>query len=280
MGPKTMGILISYILGSFSGILISLLFIKYLQFDELLQQTTKPNFEFSHQPTHVTVKIHDQVRILCWVLTYPHNHQTKAKAVKETWGKRCNKLVFISTSLDNDLDVLLVNVTEDRIHLWGKTKQGIQQVYEKYGNDYDWFLKADDDTWIFMENLRNFLYAYSPDMPIYFGCKFKPYVPQGYMSGSGYVLSREAVRRLNEEALINAQMCRNGTEGTEDVEIGRCLYNVGVLAGDSRDSIGRSRFLPFPPDGHIRNLFGESWLDNSTFYEIKKVINDKFRFDY
>jgi glycoprotein-N-acetylgalactosamine 3-beta-galactosyltransferase len=85
--------------------------------------------------------------------------------------------------------------------LWGKTKQGLQQVYEHYGNDYDWFLKADDDTWIFVENLRYFLYPYSPSYPIYFGCKLKPYVNQGYMSGSAYVMSREALRRFNEEAL-------------------------------------------------------------------------------
>lgn len=272
MSQKAMGFY-SYILGTFSGILISLLFIKYLQYDELLQQTTKPNFEVSHQPVLASsIDIYSEVRILCWVLTYPSNHNTKARAVKETWGRKCNKLVFISTQLEDYLDVLLVNVTEDRVHLWGKTRQGIQQVYENFGGDYDWFLKADDDTWIFMENLRNFLYAYSPEMPIYFGCKFKPYVPQGYMSGSGYVLSREAVRRLNEDALIDEQKCRNGTEGTEDVEIGKCLYNVGVLAGDSRDQFNRSRFLPFPPDGLIRNLFGETWLDNTTFYEIKKVI--------
>lgn len=272
MSQKTLGVY-SYILGTFSGILITLLFIKYLQYEELLQQTTRPVYDISHEPTLVsTIDLRDEVRILCWVLTHPDNHQTKAKAVKDTWGRRCNKLVFISTTLDNDLDVLLVNVTEDRIHLWGKTQQGLKQVYENYGNDFDWFLKADDDTWIFMENLRNFLYAYSPDTPIYFGCKLKPYVPQGYMSGSGYVLSREAVRRFNEDALIDDQKCWNGTEGNEDVEIGKCLYNVGVLAGDSRDDINRSRFLPFPPDGLIRNLFGESWLDNTTYYEIKKVI--------
>lgn len=271
MNQRTMGIY-SYILGTFSGILIAILFIKYVQYDELLLQTTRPMFEVSHEPTlGSTIDLRDEVKILCFVLTHPPNHRTKAVAVKDTWGKRCNKLVFISTLLDDELDVLLVNVTDNRLNLWGKTKQGLQQVYEQFGNDYDWFLKADDDTWIFMENLRHFLYAYSPDMPIYFGCKLKPYVDQGYMSGSGYVLSREAVRRFNEEALIDDYKCWNGTVGNEDVEVGKCLANVGVLTGDSRDDLARHRFLPFPPDGMIRNLFGETWLDNATFYEIKSV---------
>lgn len=271
MSQRTMGIY-SYVLGTLSGVLITILFLKYMQIEELLQQTTRPMVDAMHEPTLVsTIDLRDEVKILCWVLTYPLNHKTKATAVKDTWGKRCNKLVFISTFPDDNLDVILVNVTEDRRYLWGKTKQGLQQVYENYGNDYDWFLKADDDTWIFMENLRHFLYAYSPEMPIYFGCKLKTYVEQGYMSGSGYVLSRESVRRFSEEALTDGYKCWNGTEGNEDVEIGKCLANVGVLPGDSRDDLNRSRFLPFPPDGLLRNLYGETWLDNATFYEIKKV---------
>lgn len=271
MSQRAMAIY-SYLLGSLSGVLITLLIIKYLQFDELLQQTTRPILESLHEPTSVsTIDLNEEVRILCWVLTYPKNHLNKAKAVKETWGKRCNKLVFISTLPNDDLDILLVNVTEEHSQLWGKTKEGLKQVYQTYGNDYDWFLKADDDTWIFMENLRHFLYAYSSEMPIYFGCKLKPFVKQGYMSGSGYVLSREAVRRFNVDAITNDYKCWNGTEGNEDVEIGKCLANVGVLAGDSRDELNRSRFLPFPVDGLILNLFGKNWLDEATFYEIKKV---------
>lgn len=36
------------------------------------------------------------VKVLCWVMTAPQNHLTKAIHVKRTWGKRCNKLIFIS----------------------------------------------------------------------------------------------------------------------------------------------------------------------------------------
>ena len=98
----------------------------------------------------------------------------------------------------------------------------MKYVYKNHFNKGDWFLKADDDTFVILENLRYMLYQYSTNFPIYFGFKFKPYVDQGYMSGgAGYVLSKEALKRFVEKALPNPFICRSGDSDSEDVEIGK-----------------------------------------------------------
>lgn len=94
----------------------------------------------------------------------------------------------------------------------------------------------------------------------------------GYNSGSAYVLSHEAVKRFNEDALTDDyNKCWNGTEGNEDVEMGKCLSSVGVLAGNSLDDLKRSRFLPFPIDGLIRKV-----LQNFTVQVLKNNTMQKF----
>lgn len=47
------------------------------------------------------------------------------------------------------------------------------------------------------------LMPYKANEAIYFGCRFKPYVKQGYMSGgAGYVLSKEALKRFVEVSYL------------------------------------------------------------------------------
>ncbi|EDW77943.2 uncharacterized protein Dwil_GK24755 [Drosophila willistoni] len=229
------------------------------------------SYESKNYSSTIADKLRKEVRILCWVMTNPKNHKKKALHVKRTWGKRCNILLFMSSEEDEELPTVKLNVAEGRENLWRKVKESFKYVYKHHYNDADWFFKADDDTYAVVENLRYMLYPYNPQTPIYFGCKFKLDRGEVYMSGgAGYVLSQEALRQLVEKGIDNPKTCLPGTVENEDIEVGLCMMNLNVTAGDSRDSTGRRRMFPFVPEHHLIKPKGiqlDAWYRTYQYYE-------------
>lgn len=219
-----------------------------------IQQLVKP-MEFNDKHVHhdddaEAKRLFEKVRILCWVMTSPQNHEKKAIHVKKTWGKRCNKLIFISSQKNDTLPSVALNVSEGREHLTAKTMMAFRFVYENFMEEADWFMKADDDTYVILENLRYFLSSENTNDPVFFGHHFKTIVKQGYFSGgAGYILSKESLRRFGARA-NNSKICRQDG-GAEDAEFGKCMENLGVKVGNSTDALGRSRFHCFDPETHM-----------------------------
>ncbi|CAH1789434.1 unnamed protein product, partial [Owenia fusiformis] len=192
--------------------------------------------------------------------TSPQNLKSKAQHVRATWAKRCNIVIFISSETNKDFPTVGVNTTEGREHLTAKTMQSFKYCWDNYKDQADWFLKADDDTFVIVENLRYLLSAYKRTDPIYFGHKFKVIIKQGYFSGGGgYVLSHEALKRYAEKGVKDPAHC-HPDGGSEDVEMGRCMEHLGVTAGDSRDALGRSRFHCFNPPTHLDGGYPDWFL--------------------
>lgn len=129
-------------------------------------------------------------KILCWILSVQtEDNINRSQAVRETWGKRCDRLIIVrnGTKLEElepqNLLILPVGLRDSRQELWRKVVAAFTYIRSKYLDQFDWFMKADDDTYVLVEFLRSFLARSSPERPIYYGSKFKPFVKQGYMSG-------------------------------------------------------------------------------------------------
>ena len=204
-------------------------------------------------------------------MTCPANHKSKAVQVQATWGKRFDELLFVSEGNDSSVSLPIFAVAEElsgREHLTAKTMQAFDHVYTRYVNEIDWFMKADDDTYVIVENLRLFLSTQNTSEPVIFGHHFKPNVnSQGYLSGgAGYVLSKEALRRFGTRP---CGFCANDT-GYEDVEMGDCMQKLGVIVGDSRDEFNRSRFHGYTPDTHMEGKYSD-WYREMDFHGAKQV---------
>uniref|UniRef100_A0A8D2J6L9 N-acetylgalactosaminide beta-1,3-galactosyltransferase n=1 Tax=Varanus komodoensis TaxID=61221 RepID=A0A8D2J6L9_VARKO len=221
----------------------------------------------SGKDSSVADELFNKVRILCWVMTGPKNLETKARHVKATWARHCNLVLFMSSVQDENFPTIGLDTKEGRDQLYWKTIRAFHYVHKHHFEQADWFLKADDDTYVIVDNLRWLLSNYTPDRPIYFGKRFRPFVKQGYMSGgAGYVLSKEALQRF--VAGFASKVCSH-TSSVEDLALGQCMEKMGVEAGDSRDPEKRETFHPFVPESHLTEKFiNRFWYWSYCYYPI------------
>ncbi|XP_034538741.1 glycoprotein-N-acetylgalactosamine 3-beta-galactosyltransferase 1-B [Notolabrus celidotus] len=226
----------------------------------------------SGEDSRMADELYKKVRVLCWVMTGPNNLEKKTRHVKSTWSRHCNMVIFMSSVDDPNFPTVGLGTKEGRDQLYWKTIKAFHYAYEHHLHEADWFLKADDDTYVIVDNLRLVLANHTPEEPIYFGRKFKPFTKQGYMSGgAGYVLSKEALRRFVEG--FKNKVCSH-TSSVEDLAMGQCMEKVGVLAGDSRDSGHRETFHPFVPEQHLTTKFPKSfWYWSYCYYPISEGPN-------
>lgn len=271
--------LIYFVFGVLIGVTFALMFMQTRQMVTDEAHNLKPPDHFEHvidtsdggneetlarhsvhtfENNSLAVKLHGTVRILCWIITTPSNLKSRAVHIKRTWGKRCNKLIFMSTSTDAQIDAIPLNVSHSSANTqWGETKLALKYIYDNHRDDADWFLKADDDSYIVMENLRYMLVGYATSDPIYFGCKMNrpDQMKQGYFAGNaGYVLSQNALHRfaMAAQQRVRGDNCNWFSDsGAGDVELGKCMEEVGVYAGDTRDELKRGRFFIDRPEDHL-----------------------------
>ncbi|XP_064653031.1 glycoprotein-N-acetylgalactosamine 3-beta-galactosyltransferase 1-like [Lineus longissimus] len=189
----------------------------------------------------------------------PTHYATKAISVNETWGKRCNRLLFVSTPSNQttDLPIVTFNLKESRSILTNKTMLAFEYVYKNHFDEADWFIKADDDTYVIMENLRHLLKDTDPEKRIHFGHQFKEKNDTWFSGGSGYVLSKAALRRYVTLGRNNNTLCP--WIYSEDYYMGYCMAALGVTNGNTGDKSRKPSFLPLGFGTHLSNIAAVDW---------------------
>lgn len=108
-------------------------------------------------------------RILCLMLTYPSNLD-KIKTLKETWVRKCDRIMLISEKYTEEFEFVPIEYPKEaRENLWRKVIRTFIYAHDNLIDQFDWFMKMDDDTYVLMENLKEFLTKYDTNKPYYFG---------------------------------------------------------------------------------------------------------------
>lgn len=202
-------------------------------------------------------------KLFCWILTKPENLDTRTQLIKRTWGRRCDKIIYMSSVTNDTFPTIGLNTGEGNKRFQAqKAIKAWTYIYDHYGEDFDFYYKADDDTYAVIENLRLFLSDKNPNAPEFYGHRFHLRSKNlTYMSGGpGCVLTRRAVELLVTKAFQERPDCIPDGPG-EDWKTSRCLTWAGAKAVDTRDEQGRERFLVFPVKSHILNKF-PNWYHN------------------
>ncbi|KAK3100750.1 hypothetical protein FSP39_024689 [Pinctada imbricata] len=175
---------------------------------------------------NVHIQDDKSVRILCWIMVFSNN-ESNTDSVESTWGKRCDVLLFINSTIVPCLD--------GDNNQWRRSKKAFKYIYENHIMDADWFLKAENDTYVIIENLRYFLQNKSLTEPTYYGRRFKPYVSQDYMNGkAGFVINKMTLELLYRKGLDNSSICSSDEKEKYDIAVGKCLEHLGVIPGSFR----------------------------------------------
>lgn len=236
-----------------------------------------PNAEtFQEELKQMTMDDVKKIRILCVV------DRAQKNSSYLSWGKHCDKIIFASTLIDITLGGMLV------------IKLIMQYIHKNFIDDYDWFFKCDDDTFLIAENMRYLLSAYSPEDPVYFGYKLNTsmYKRGNFTEGSGFVVSRKTVRVFVEQILAenDSQVLHNNTEQNEchiemkkqveDLYVDGCLDSFNIYAGDGHDELDRNRFHALDFMSHLfpATDLNEFWSKNEDGFNCCSNYSTLFHF--
>lgn len=183
------------------------------------------------------------MKLLCWVVLNEDELNTYV-AINDTWGRHCSKTLFF-TSHQNPVKGT-INIELGRLDSWSGTHEIIKYIAAKgYLDEYDWFVRGEEDTYIIVENLLYYLSVRNATDSLYIGHTYTGWGSTYNSAGSGYVLSKAAFRKL--QTVILKGQCRPSSFA-EDVSLGTCLGGIGIGVEDTRDVYGRGRFLMFHPE--------------------------------
>uniref|UniRef100_A0A667Y4Z7 Hexosyltransferase n=1 Tax=Myripristis murdjan TaxID=586833 RepID=A0A667Y4Z7_9TELE len=162
------------------------------------------------------------------VMTAKKYLDTRAVAAYNTWARSIPGRVEFFSSAGSDqvhvpvpVPVVSLAGVDDTYPPQKKSFMMLKYIHDHYLDQYQWFMRADDDVYIRGEKLELFLRGLNSSKPLYLG---QTGLGMAEELGPGMIFSREVLRRM----VPHIGTCLKEMYTThEDVEVGRCVRRFG-----------------------------------------------------
>ena len=109
--------------------------------------------------------------VLCWIMC-DNNDLKRVEYVKNSWTRFCDKVLFLSSVSDHAFPTIGLNVSSGRTHVASKAKAAWKYIYSHYINHFDYFFKADPDTYAILRHMKAYLRSRNASQAEYMGHSF------------------------------------------------------------------------------------------------------------
>lgn len=214
---------------------------------------------------HALTQKYSAMKAMTIACLVPTSDKGGVDLIQRTWGASCNALwLFLDTEevrnfsktpfsqvvmLQTTQSCSQQNVTCDK--LWEKVLRMWSWV-GKNAHGYDWYIKADVDTYVFVQNARYHLRVQQQLNRHYVGHVVENnFGTPPYVSGGFYALSPRAV--LNLQKPIDTVLTSGNTSGgLEDCRLAALLSIQGFEPHTILDQQGREVVMLLPLEDHLQ----------------------------
>ncbi|PFX22746.1 chondroitin sulfate synthase 1-like [Stylophora pistillata] len=227
----------------FGGLILGFTVALFLRQNLLPVQSRRCHMNFVRdvRPSTLSKELNSRHLIFIGVMTAEKFLDSRAKAVYETWGRKVpGKLEFFSSGTSQtkmELPVVSLPGVDDSYPPQRKSMMMLKYMHDNYIDQYEWFMRSDDDVYIRTEKLASFLWSLNSSQDIYLGQAGtgakdeKGLLGLGSgdnfcMGGPGVIISRSVLKKV----VPHIEYClKHLLTSHEDVEVGRCIKRfVGI----------------------------------------------------
>ncbi|XP_076803814.1 chondroitin sulfate synthase 1-like isoform X1 [Clavelina lepadiformis] len=214
-----------------------------------------------------------------------HRHVT-VEVFADTNGTKDERRRYVSSDLENDVRIIQLPGVSDNVYPpQKKSFSMLKFIHDAYINDYDWFVRLDDDAYVNTEKLEKFLNRINSSIPMYignagFGRDTDDFISPGEnycMGGPGMIFSKALLRKLGPK--LGTCLMSLLTEH-EDIELGRCVQKTtGIKCTDSWET--RRLFFQNYQDGTYGSnihLVTPKQIDEGLIFHANKESTYQYNF--